>query len=73
MASHKVVSRDEWIEARKQFLVKEKEFKRLRDQLSQQRRELPCEAVDRAYVACKRSLTPIRVLAADRHRRRGVG
>ena len=50
MASHKVVSRDGWIEARKRFLVKEKGFTRLRDQLSQQRRELPWEGVDRAYV-----------------------
>ena len=50
MASHKVVSRDEWIEARKRFLLKEKEFTRLRDRLSQQRRDRPWEAVDRAYV-----------------------
>jgi predicted dithiol-disulfide oxidoreductase (DUF899 family) len=50
VASHKVVSRDGWIEARKRFLVKEKEFTRLRDQLSLQRRDLPWEAVDRAYV-----------------------
>jgi predicted dithiol-disulfide oxidoreductase (DUF899 family) len=50
MVKHKVVSRDEWIEARKQLLVKEKEFTRLRDQLSQQRRDLPWEAVDKDYV-----------------------
>jgi predicted dithiol-disulfide oxidoreductase (DUF899 family) len=48
--NHKVVSRDEWIEARKQFLIKEKEFTRLRDQLSQQRRDLPWEAVSEEYV-----------------------
>jgi predicted dithiol-disulfide oxidoreductase (DUF899 family) len=48
--NHKVVSRDEWIEARKQFLIKEKEFTRLRDQLSQQRRDLPWEAVSKEYV-----------------------
>jgi predicted dithiol-disulfide oxidoreductase (DUF899 family) len=47
---HKVVSRDEWIDARKQFLIKEKEFTRLRDQLNQQRRDLPWERVDKRYV-----------------------
>ena len=50
MANHKVVSRDQWIEARRQLLVKEKEFTRLRDQLSQQRRDLPWERVDKEYV-----------------------
>jgi predicted dithiol-disulfide oxidoreductase (DUF899 family) len=34
MQNHKVVSRDEWIAARKQHLIEEKEFTRLRDQLS---------------------------------------
>ena len=48
--NHKVVSSDEWIEARKQLLIKEKEFTRLRDQLSQQRRDLPWEAVNKEYV-----------------------
>jgi predicted dithiol-disulfide oxidoreductase (DUF899 family) len=38
---HKVVSANEWLEARKQFLIQEKEFTRLRDQLGRQRRELP--------------------------------
>jgi hypothetical protein len=47
---HRVVSSDEWIEARKQLLAKEKEFTRLRDQLSQQRRDLPWERVDKQYV-----------------------
>jgi predicted dithiol-disulfide oxidoreductase (DUF899 family) len=50
MAEHKIVSHNEWIEARKQFLIKEKEFTRLRDRLSQERRELPWERVDKAYV-----------------------
>jgi predicted dithiol-disulfide oxidoreductase (DUF899 family) len=48
--NHKVASRDEWIEARKQLLIKEKEFTRLRDQLSQERRDLPWEAVSKEYV-----------------------
>lgn len=47
---HKIVSESEWLEARKQFLIKEKEFTRLRDQLSQQRRDLPWKAVDKKYI-----------------------
>jgi predicted dithiol-disulfide oxidoreductase (DUF899 family) len=50
MASHRIVSQDEWIEARKQHLAKEKEFTRLRDQLSAQRRDLPWVRVDKTYV-----------------------
>jgi predicted dithiol-disulfide oxidoreductase (DUF899 family) len=46
---HKVVSGDRWIEARKQLLIKEKEFTRQRDQLSQQRRDLPWERVEKNY------------------------
>jgi predicted dithiol-disulfide oxidoreductase (DUF899 family) len=46
---HKVVSGDQWIEARKQLLIKEKEFTRLRDQLSQERRDLPWERVEKNY------------------------
>jgi predicted dithiol-disulfide oxidoreductase (DUF899 family) len=46
----KIVSPTEWVEARKQFLVKEKEFTRLRDELSRERRELPWERVDKNYV-----------------------
>ena len=38
---HRVVSREEWIAARKQLLVKEKEATRLRDKLSAERRQLP--------------------------------
>src|SRR5215831_11611863 len=46
---HRVVSQDEWIEARKQLLAKEKEFTRLRDELSAQRRELPWQAITQEY------------------------
>lgn len=46
----KVVSHSEWIEARRQFLSKEKEFTLLRDDLSRQRRELPWEKVEKVYV-----------------------
>ena len=36
--------------ARKELLAKEKEFTRLRDELSRQRRELPWELVEKEYV-----------------------
>ena len=48
--NHPVVSHDAWIEARKQLLAKEKEFNRLRDELSAERRALPWERVDKPYV-----------------------
>ena len=50
MESHNVVSHDEWIAARKEFLQKEKEFTHLRDELSRQRRSLPWERVEKQYV-----------------------
>jgi predicted dithiol-disulfide oxidoreductase (DUF899 family) len=50
MKNHAVVSRTEWLAARAAHLTKEKEFTRLRDQLSQQRRELPWVKVDKEYV-----------------------
>ncbi len=50
MQNHNVVSGDEWLQARKELLVKEKQFTRLRDQLSQARRALPWEKIDKEYV-----------------------
>jgi len=50
MTKHKVVSKEQWIEARKVHLAKEKEVTRLRDELSQQRRELPWVKVEKDYV-----------------------
>ena len=50
MQSHRIASHEEWIEARKQLLAKEKEFTRLRDQLSQQRRDLPWERLEKSYL-----------------------
>ena len=46
---HTVVSHQEWVEARKRHLAEEKKFTKLRDQLSQARRELPWELVDKEY------------------------
>jgi predicted dithiol-disulfide oxidoreductase (DUF899 family) len=37
MRNHKIVSRGEWLVARKAHLAKEKEFTRLRDELSRAR------------------------------------
>lgn len=48
--SNNVVSHEEWIAARTAFLAKEKEFTRLRDELSAQRRALPWEKVEKPYV-----------------------
>src|SRR5690349_16726323 len=47
---HLVVSHEEWLVARTALLAKEKAFTRLRDELSQQRRALPWEKVDKQYV-----------------------
>ena len=50
MTDHRVVSEDEWVGARRRLLNKEKEFLRLRDQLSAERRELPWVRVEKQYV-----------------------
>jgi predicted dithiol-disulfide oxidoreductase (DUF899 family) len=50
MANHAIVSPAEWVAARKELLKKEKEFTRLRDELSRRRRELPWEKVEKKYV-----------------------
>ena len=39
--AHKIVPHAEWIKARKELLVKEKEYTRLGDELAGRRRELP--------------------------------
>ena len=49
MEPHKVVSHQEWIDAREEFLVREKEFARQREALAQARRDLPWEAVAKEY------------------------
>ena len=50
MPNQQIVSREEWLAARTDFLAKEKEFTRLRDQLNQQRRALPWVKVEKEYV-----------------------
>lgn len=50
MESHKVVSHDQWIAARKAYLAEEKAFSKARDELARKRRELPWEKVEKNYV-----------------------
>ena len=49
MIDHTIVSHDQWVAARQRLLAKEKDFLRLRDQLSRERRELPWERVSKPY------------------------
>ncbi|WP_050383392.1 DUF899 domain-containing protein [Bradyrhizobium pachyrhizi] len=50
MQQHKIVSREEWIAARKALMIGEKELTQAREALSRQRRELPWVKVDKDYV-----------------------
>lgn len=50
MAVPDVVSREAWLAARKELLVREKELTRLRDRLNADRRRLPKVRVDAEYV-----------------------
>jgi len=63
MQPHNVVSRDEWIAARKVLLAKEKALTAARDQLSAERRALPWVKVDKTYIfdtpAGRRSLAEL--------------
>jgi predicted dithiol-disulfide oxidoreductase (DUF899 family) len=50
MTEHAVVSRAEWLATRKAHLAREKEFTRMRDRLSADRRALPWVRIDKTYV-----------------------
>jgi predicted dithiol-disulfide oxidoreductase (DUF899 family) len=50
MIDPQVVSRDEWLAARRRLLVREKEFTRQRDALNAERRRLPMTEVSQRYV-----------------------
>ncbi|MEN3347844.1 MAG: hypothetical protein V7632_1479 [Bradyrhizobium sp.] len=50
MQQHKIVSREQWIAARKALMAGEKELTQARDALSRQRRELPWVKVDKPYL-----------------------
>ena len=47
---HKVVSKDDWLKARKRLLAKEKKFLRMQDAMSAERRSLPWVKVGKSYV-----------------------
>jgi predicted dithiol-disulfide oxidoreductase (DUF899 family) len=47
---HTVVSKEEWLAARRKHLEQEKEFTRMRDRLSEARRALPWVKVEKEYV-----------------------
>jgi predicted dithiol-disulfide oxidoreductase (DUF899 family) len=49
MENPRIVSREEWLAARKELLAKEKQFTRQRDALSAERRQLPWEKVEKQY------------------------
>ncbi len=48
--THAVVSREQWIEARRKHLEDEKAFTKARDALSARRRALPWTRIEKAYV-----------------------
>ena len=50
MKAHKIVSQEQWIEAQRAHLAKEKQLTRQRDELARQRRELPWVRVEKDYL-----------------------
>jgi len=48
--NHPIVTRDQWIAARKTLLSREKELTRLRDQIARERRALPWVRIEKNYV-----------------------
>jgi predicted dithiol-disulfide oxidoreductase (DUF899 family) len=50
MSLPEIVSREEWLAARKELLVQEKELTRARDRLNADRRRLPMVRVDKQYL-----------------------
>jgi len=50
MIDRKVVPHEEWVAARKELLKKEKDFSRMRDELTRLRQGLPWEKVEKEYV-----------------------
>jgi predicted dithiol-disulfide oxidoreductase (DUF899 family) len=45
----KIVTRDEWLAARRELLAREKEFDHERDRLTEARRKLPMVKVEKEY------------------------
>ena len=50
MDDPRIVSRDEWLTARRELLAQEKEFTRQRDALNTERRKLPMVEIDKEYI-----------------------
>jgi predicted dithiol-disulfide oxidoreductase (DUF899 family) len=50
MSGPQVAAREQWLSARKELLVREKELTRLRDSLAAERRRLPVVRLDKNYV-----------------------
>ncbi len=57
----RVVTRDEWLVARKELLAREKSSTRARDELSAARRQLPVVEIDKAYTF-EGPVGPVRLL-----------
>jgi predicted dithiol-disulfide oxidoreductase (DUF899 family) len=49
MSEHRIGTREEWLAARDQLLVREKEHTRLGDEIASERRDLPWVPVDKEY------------------------
>jgi len=49
MQAPKIVSREEWLEARRRLLAKEKDLTRARDEVARNRRELPWVRIEKRY------------------------
>lgn len=50
MQDHRIVSREEWLEARRALLAKEKEATRLRDRINAERLAMPWVRIEKDYV-----------------------
>lgn len=50
MQQHQIVSREQWVAARKAHLAHEKAFSQARERLAEERRALPWVKVDKNYV-----------------------
>ncbi|WP_039699807.1 DUF899 family protein, partial [Pseudomonas aeruginosa] len=49
LQDHPVSNREQWLDARRRLLAREKQLTRLRDQVAAERRELPWVRVDKDY------------------------
>ena len=49
MTEHRTGTREEWLAAREELLVREKEHTRLGDEIAQRRRELPWVRLEKDY------------------------